>query len=241
MVLVPAGSYSPLLRDPTDPEKVPVAPFWMDERPVTNGEYLEFVRANLRWQRSRVPPLFADGQYLAAWSSDLELGPHAPADAPVVSISWFAARAYAKWAGKRLPTTAEWERAAAIGYRGPDAKRERDFNSATLAWFSAPTPAVFPAAGSGRANFCGVRDLLDLVWEWVDDYNSALVTGESRADGGLERNLFCGSGSVSAKDREDYAAFMRLGFRSSLSACYTVPNLGFRCAKDLASAMPPNP
>jgi formylglycine-generating enzyme required for sulfatase activity len=67
------------------------------------------------------------------------------------------------------------------------------------------------------------------------------VTGESRADGGLERNLFCGSGSVSAKDREDYAAFMRLGFRSSLGASYTVPNLGFRCAKDVANRAPPNP
>jgi formylglycine-generating enzyme required for sulfatase activity len=240
MVLIPAGTYLPLIRDQSDPERVPVAPFWLDEHPITNGEFLAFVRANPRWRRSGVSPLFADGQYLADWTGDLELGPRCPVDAPVVRVSWFAARAYAKWAGKRLPTTAEWERAAAIGYRGPDAKRERDFNSATLAWYSAPTPAVFPAAGSGRANFYGVRDLLDLVWEWVDDFNTALVTGESRADGGLERNLFCGSGSVSAKDREDYAAFMRLGFRSSLSASYTVPNLGFRCARNLAHQAAPD-
>ena len=78
------------------------------------------------------------------------------------------------------------------------------------------------------------------MWEWVDDFNTALVTGESRADGGLERNLFCGSGAATARNREDYPAFMRVGYRSSLRADYTVPNLGFRCARNLASAPSPN-
>ena len=71
-----------------------------------------------------------------------------------------------------------------------------------------------------------------LVWEWVDDYNTALVTGESRGDSGLDRNLFCGSESVGSSDPKDYAAFMRFAFRSSLEAKYTVRNLGFRCATD---------
>jgi formylglycine-generating enzyme required for sulfatase activity len=48
----------------------------------------------------------------------------------------------------------------------------------------------------------------------------------------LERQLFCGAGSVGAKDPGNFAAFMRFGFRSSLRAGYTVHNLGFRCAKD---------
>jgi sulfatase modifying factor 1 len=233
MALIPAGDYTPLLRDRNDPEKIPVAAFYLDERPVTNGEFLAFVQANPKWRRSRVSSLFADGQYLAHWVGDLEPGGSAPADVPVVRVSWFAARAYAKWVGKRLPMTAEWERAAGVGYRGPVAKAEPGFTARALAWFAAPTPTVLPAAGSGRPNFYGVRDLLDLVWEWVDDFNTAMVTGESRADTGLERNLFCGSGSVSARDREDYPAFMRLGYRSSLRANYTVPNLGFRCARNL--------
>ena len=239
MVFLPAGIYTPLLRDAVDPAKIPVAAFWLDERPVTNGEFLAFVQAEARWRRSRVSPLFADRQYLANWAGDLEPGAQAPVNAPVVRISWFAARAYAKWAGKRLPTTAEWERAAGAGYRGPAAKAEADFTARALAWYSAPTPAVLPASGSGPVNFYGARDLLDLVWEWVDDFNSAMVTGESRADGGLERNLFCGSGSVSARDREDYPAFMRLGYRSSLRANYTVANLGFRCARNLAQDLAP--
>ncbi|HEU5123837.1 MAG TPA: formylglycine-generating enzyme family protein, partial [Verrucomicrobiae bacterium] len=59
------------------------------------------------------------------------------------------------------------------------------------------------------------------------------VTGDVRNDTGLERQLFCGAGSVGAKDVRNFPAFMRYGFRSSLKANYCVHNLGFRCAKDL--------
>jgi len=73
-----------------------------------------------------------------------------------------------------------------------------------------------------------------LVWEWVLDFNTQMVTGDSRADNaGLERGLFCGAGAQGARNVENYASFMRFGFRSSLEARYCVHNLGFRCAKDL--------
>ena len=68
------------------------------------------------------------------------------------------------------------------------------------------------------------------------DFNSALVTRESRADASLERKLYCGSGVVGASDFTDYAAFMRFAFRASLKANYAVPNLGFRTVKDLPEA-----
>ncbi|MBI4622214.1 MAG: formylglycine-generating enzyme family protein [Verrucomicrobia bacterium] len=231
MVLIPAGSYTPLLRTKDEPERVPVEAFWLDERPVTNAEFLAFVRANPTWQRSRVSPLFSDRGYLGDWAGDLELGPRAPAAAPIVRVSWFAARAYATWAGKRLPTTAEWERAAAAGFTTADGAKERGFPEAALAWFGRPTPDPLPAAGSGPTNFFGARDLLGLVWEWVDDFNTAMVTGESRGDNGLDRTLFCGAGAADARDLTNYPAFMRAGLRSSLRANYAVPNLGFRCAQ----------
>ncbi len=234
MVLIPAGEYVPLLREPSDPARIPVAAFWLDERPVTNGEFLAFVRANPRWRRSLIAPLFADGQYLARWAGDLEPGPRAPADAPVVEVSWFAARAYARWAGKRLPTIAEWEWAAAAGLRRADGRREPGFTAAVLAWYATPEPAVYPAAGSGRANLYGARDLLDLVWEWVDDFNTVLISGDSRGAGGT--GMFCGGAAANNRDPSDYAAFMRAGYRSSLSASYTVASLGFRCARDAEAA-----
>ena len=233
MALIPAGVYEPILRGQDEPASVSVPAFKLDVRPVTNAEFLAFVREKPRWQRSAVSPLFADAGYLGHWAGELELGAGAPAEAPVVRVSWFAARAYAAWRGKRLPTTAEWERAASIGFTQDDGRTEPGFRDAALAWFARPTPSVLPAAGLGRPNFRGVHDLVSLVWEWVDDFNTMLVTGESRADTGLERTLFCGAAAAGARDLENYAAFMRAGMRSSLRASFVVPNLGFRCAQSL--------
>jgi sulfatase modifying factor 1 len=237
MALIPAGEYEPILRGKDDVQRVSVAAFWLDVRPVTNAEFLAFVVANPKWQRSHVKSLFADDGYLAEWAGDRELGARAPADSPVVRVSWFAARAYAASCGKRLPTTAEWEHAAAAGFASAAGVDEPAYRSAALGWFSSPGVIPLPAVGAGRPNFYGVRDLLTLVWEWVDDFNTALVTGESRADTGLERTLFCGAGSISARDLTNYPAFMRAGFRSSLHASYVVPNLGFRCARSTPPAL----
>lgn len=234
MIRIPAGNYEPLLRGKEDPATVPVAAFDVDERPVTNAEFLAFVEANPKWRRSHVSTLFADSGYLAHWAGDLELGANAPANAPVVRVSWFAARAYAHWVGKRLPTTAEWERVARAGFTTENGPEEPAYRNFVLRWFAAPTPDPLPTAGSTQPNFYGVRDLAGLVWEWVSDFNTALVTGESRGDTGLERTLFCGAGSISARDLGNYPAFMRAGFRSSLRANYVVPNLGFRCARSVA-------
>jgi sulfatase modifying factor 1 len=233
-VPIPAGIYSPVLRMKDEPETVPVGAFLLQEHPVTNADFLAFVQANPKWRRSQVSPLFADTGYLGEWAGELELGPGAPADSPVVRVSWFAARAYARWKGFRLPTTAEWERAAAAGYTVEDGQTEAAYRDAVISWFTVPNLRPLPAVGRGRPNYFGVRDLHTLVWEWVDDFNTALTTGESRADTGLERDLFCGAGSVGARDTANYPAFMRAGYRSSLRASYTVPNLGFRCARSLS-------
>ena len=221
-VPIPGGLYTNLF---TSQGVVMVQNFYLDRYPVTNADYLEFVQAAPAWQRSRVKRLFADESYLQHWTDDLRLGAGAPSNSPVVNVSWFAARAYAKWKGQRLPTLAEWELASR-----PDATTTV---ARILAWYGRPVRGPLPAVGSTFANAQGVWDLHGLIWEWVDDFNTALVTGESRADTGLERNLFCGSGALGASSFDDYAAFMRYAFRSSLKANYTVPNLGFRCAKDL--------
>lgn len=231
MVRVPAGRYVPLFRTEKEPKDIAVEAFFLDVLPVTNGDYLEFVRANPKWRRSQVKRLFADAAYLHRWAGDLELGTNVTANAPVTHVSWFAAKAYCSWKGKRLPTTAEWEYAGAASPTRPDGANDPEFIRQVRAWYSTLAPATLPAVGGGRTNFFGVHDLHGLIWEWVADFSTAMVTGDARGDTGLDRQLFCGAGSEGAKDTSNFPAFMRYGFRSSLKASYTVHNLGFRCAK----------
>lgn len=231
LVTLPGGTWRPFYPGKDEPEAYEVAAFQLEAHAVTNRQYLAFVKANPEWRRSQVPSLFADSQYLAHWPDDLH-HPEGAEEVPVTNVSWFAARAYANWIGRRLPTIAEWELAAAGS--GPRAASE------ILAWYSSPSPAVPLPIGSGMPNEFGAHDMHGLIWEWVDNFNEALITGESRADSGLERDLFCGSGSVGAADPSDYASFMRYAFRGSLQAGFCVKNLGFRCALDAAGEeLPP--
>jgi formylglycine-generating enzyme required for sulfatase activity len=233
MVTLPDGVHRPLFVGPGELNTVPVKRFRLDRLPVTNGDFLDFIRANPRWRRSQVKRLFADEQYLTHWADDLELGVRTQTNQPVVWVSWFAAKAYAQWKGKRLPTVAEWEYAASASASRPDGENDPEFQRALRRWYSMPSPAALPQIGAGPANCFGVLDLHGLIWEWTSDFNSSLVTGDARGDSGIERQLFCGAGSAGAKDTANFPAFMRYGFRSSLKAAYTVHNLGFRCAKDL--------
>jgi len=217
----------------TDAKEVPVRAFYLDILPVTNEDFLEFVRAHPRWRRSQVKRLFADDLYLKNWAGDLELGTNASGQAPVTLVSWFAARAYAQWKGKRLPTVAEWEYAASASPTRKDGENDARFKRQVLEWYATPAPVRLSSVGAGRANFWGIQDLHGLVWEWVADFNTAMVTGDARGDTGIDLQLFCGTGAQGARDVENYPAFMRYGFRSSLKADYCIHNLGFRCARDL--------
>lgn len=232
MVVIPAGTYVPFIKGARGEAAVEVRAFKLDALPVTNAEYLRFVSENPRWRRSQVSPIFADKTYLSNWAGDLEPGRLAPLDAPVVHVSWFAARAYARWQGKRLPTLAEWEHAAAAGYHSADGKNDPELNRDLFAWLAQPAPEVQPSVAGAKANFYGVRGIHCLVWEWVDDFNSVIDPAANAGPGG---NLYCAAAASDVKDTGDYAAFMRMALRSSLRANNTTGTLGFRCAKDIAA------
>jgi formylglycine-generating enzyme required for sulfatase activity len=224
---IPAGEYEPFF--PSRPgERVRVAAFRLDVTPVTNAQFLELVRGSPQWQRSHVARLFADERYLAHWAGDDALGAVRP-DAPVVNVSWFAARAYCRSLGRRLPTEAEWELAARADERRRDGMTRPRAAARILRWYARPQREIGPV-GAGRPNVYGIHDLHGLVWEWVSDFNAALVSSDGRQDRDREQVRFCGGAALEASDRNGYATFMRYAFRSSLSASYTVSNLGFRCA-----------
>jgi sulfatase modifying factor 1 len=161
MARLPAGAYTPPALNPGDRPQIPVSGFYLDVWPVTNAEFLAFVRAEPRWRRSQVSPLLADASYLADWRSDLVLGPRATPDAPVVYVSWFAARAYSRWAGKRLPATAEWEWAARLGYAARGTAYDPAVGHGIWEWtadYNAVVPWQGAACGGGNAL---IRDYSD--------------------------------------------------------------------------------
>jgi sulfatase modifying factor 1 len=236
MARVGPGTLRPVYAPDRSTTTIDIGAFELDRVPVTNGEYLAFVRASPQWQRGRVAHVFADDGYLLHWAGPVELGPEAAADQPVTRVSWFAAKAYCAAQGKRLPTEAQWEFAAAASQKSADGSAEPGFRERTLVWYSRPASARLPAVGRGAPNFWGVFDLNGLVWEWVLDFNSTLVSGDSRTGASADRMQFCGAGALAAGDKRDYAGFMRLAFRGSLEARYTTSALGFRCARDAATA-----
>lgn len=230
MVLVKGGSYVPLYGKKQ--EEVIVNDLYMDEYPVTNAEFLDFVKKNEKWQKSNVKKIFADGNYLVKWENDTLLNADAKPNSPVTNISWFAANAYCDCQGKRLATVDEWEYAAMSDETIPDARKLESYNQIILDWYEKPK-TYQNEVGNTFKNYYGAYDMHGLVWEWTSDFNSVLITGESRSDSAENNNLFCGSGSLNATDLMNYAAFIRYAFRGSVKANYSVQNLGFRCVKDI--------
>jgi formylglycine-generating enzyme required for sulfatase activity len=209
-----------------------VEPFQLDVRQVTNAEFLTFVTAHPEWRRSRVNRLFADDSYLRHWAGDTELGSQAPPDAPVTQVSWFAARAYLKEQGKRLPTLDEWEFAARADEHRADATGDPAFRKRILTWYSMPTPQVLPVADAMPEDIHGVRGMHGLVWEWTRDFVASMTGGESRSGGAPDGALFCGGAAADPNQAVEYADFMRVAFRSSLQGNFCLAGLGFRGAKD---------
>jgi formylglycine-generating enzyme required for sulfatase activity len=207
-----------------------VKSYYLDIHAVTNEDFLQFVKANPEWARSKVSRLFADQNYLRQWAADYEIGDQRIRNSPVTNVSWFAATAYAKWKGKRLPTEAEWEYVASIPPVGM--KKNTRLSAIILEWYDHPTPAVLPPVQSTYCNSFGIYDLHGLIWEWVADFNSIVTPDDGAGGSGTVNRFSCAAGSLGAADKENYAAFMRYAFRGSLRASFTVGSLGFRCASD---------
>lgn len=231
-VVVNGGRFTSILPPAPNESEVTVGRFKLDRTPVTNAQFLAFVRKHSKWRRDRVARLFADEGYLSHWKSPTALGAGARPLQPVTRVSWFAAKAYCAAQNARLPTWHEWEFAAAADEGSPDARRDPAWRQRILAWYAEPSQSPLTDVGRRRANHYGVHDLHGLIWEWVLDYNALLVSNDSREQGGADRSRFCGEGALNMADRENYAVLMRIALLSSLQAADTTANLGFRCATE---------
>jgi formylglycine-generating enzyme required for sulfatase activity len=231
MITVPAGNYKPFFITKSD-KPIHVASFKMDETAVTNLEFLEFVKANPQWRRSKVNRLFADANYLKYWESDLSIGASSKNiyNSPVVYVSWFAAQAYSKWKNKKLPTIAEWELA---GNAAPKNAKYSSLTDYILNWYSKPNPPFLPNTKSTYQNVYGLYDMHGLIWEWTFNFNSFIGSTDTRGNNQVDLKNFCAAGAVNVSNKSDYAGFLRFSYRGSLKGNFCIANLGFRCAKDL--------
>jgi formylglycine-generating enzyme required for sulfatase activity len=236
MARVKGGSYTPLYKEQGAVNEIDVELFYLDKYQVTNQQFIEFTQDYDKWSKAKIKPIFADPTYLQQFeqASVKEI-----AKQPVVNVSWFAATAYCKAQGKRLPSLDEWEYTARASTTQVDGTSSAEFRELILQWYSKPVTEALNDVTLAEANYWGVHGMHGIVWELVRDFNTALVTGESRGDASLDKQLFCGAGAASSIDPSDYAAFMRYALRSSYSSSYTLNSLGFRCAKSINPKVPP--
>jgi serine/threonine-protein kinase len=163
MILVPEGPFMMGADDGGEPDERPahqvvLAAFYLDETEVTNEAYARAVEAGI------CQPPYPESAKANQFGSDKRF--RAPRQ-PVSAISWDNARAYCHWLGKRLPSEAEWEKAA----RGTDGRRfawGNDEPTPARAQFRASVTAEVATHPDGVGPF-GHHDLTGNVWEWVED------------------------------------------------------------------------
>jgi len=222
MVLVPAGEFTMGSEQGDDDEqpvhRVYLDSFYLDTFEVTNGRFAKFVDAI----QSEPPWGFADQET-----------PVVHADRPVRWVNWLEATGYCLWAGKRLPTEAEWEKAA----RGTDGR--------VYPWGNEPPTAAHAVFGLkegaemvsaignrelGRSPY-GVHDLAGNLYEWVADwYDESVYTTQPTinprgpAEGTMKGQR--GGSYINSPYR------LRSAFRTKSDPTEHAPHVGFRCAQD---------
>ncbi len=194
MVLIPAGEFEMGSTDGIFTEKpvhtVYVDAFYIDTYEVTNAQYKQFVDANPEWQKGRIPDAYHHQNYLIGWNGNNY--PRGKANYPVVGVSWYAAMAYAKWTGKRLPTEAEWEYAARGGLVG----QKYPHGNTITRWDAHYHTKLGPIpVGLYPANAYGLHDIGGNVSEWcLDAYNSNFYVTVPPED--IARNPLAGAQSL---------------------------------------------
>ena len=225
-VLVPQGLFKPFFKEAKDLD-ITVKSFYLNKYPVSNIEFHEFLSKNPKYLKSKIISLYADQRYLQHWKTDSlsEVEKKEIGQNPVTNVSWFVAKKYCQSKGLRLPTIAEWEYAS--DSTNPEILEE------LLSWYSKTGDTPIEKIGKRKPNKFGLYDMHGLIWEWIEDFSSVMISSDSRSKGDRTDGFFCGGGSVSSLDSKAYATFMRYGFRSGLRGDYCMQNLGFRCAGDV--------
>jgi len=131
-------------------------------------------------------------------------------------------------------STYEWEYAAGPEFFGSSPADREKFLQLILEWYSKPSTPVLPSVGQASQHRLGIQDQHGLIWEWTSDFSSNIAASEQRDNSSPNAAEFCGAATLGGKDPTNYASYMRFAFRSSLKGGFSLANLGFRCARDVA-------
>jgi formylglycine-generating enzyme required for sulfatase activity len=146
---------------------VTLGAFYMDRHEVTNALYKKFLDRNPPWRPGSIEARYHNGNYLKHWDGNNY--PKERADHPVTNVSWYAAVAYCRWMGKRLPTEAEWEYAARGGLSDKAFPWGDEPVNKTLANYGGSDTGTTTRVGSYPANGYGLFDMAGNVWEYTLD------------------------------------------------------------------------
>ena len=234
MALIPAGEFQMGSNegdsDETPVHTVYVDAFYMDIYEVTTGQYLRFVRET--------------GHRSPNWGSVAEYSP--TKGHPMISVSWYDAMAYAKWAGKRLPTEAEWEKAARGGLVGKkypwgdsiDSSKAKYRDSSKAEYNYDYDSRNTTAVGIYPPNGYGLYDMASNVWEWcLDAYNEDFYKNSTRenpvaeVDSVTRLTINFNTRVLRGGSWINPPVHLRVTARRGSSPSFTGDNVGFRCAK----------
>ncbi len=199
MVLIPIGKFQMGNNGPVEVEKygpygpqadevpvhtVYVDAFYIDKYEVTNAEFKKFLDANPEWQKDNVR-FVGNETYLGYWNGNDY--PEGQGNHPV-NVDWYAAMAYAKWVGKRLPTEAEWEKAARGGLKNKDYPRGDSIDTSMANYEVNPSTV---SVGSYPPNDYGLYDMAGNLEEWcLDEYQANFYKDSP------DRNPIAGADSI---------------------------------------------
>jgi formylglycine-generating enzyme required for sulfatase activity len=228
LVYIPAGAFwmgsaqdSAISEPDEQPQhKVTLSAFWIDRSEVTNAMYALCVQAKACTPPGETGSFGLDSYYDGAGYGDY----------PVIHVSWYQASQYCAWAGRRLPSEAEWEKAARGGLeqalypwgdQQPDCSRA-NFDNNGVVCNNDPVQV-----GSYPPNGYGLFDMAGNVWEWVNDwygpYTAAEANDPDGAPQGEQRLLRGGAWNVLGQD-------LRVAVRLGFEPVNTSMVAGFRCA-----------
>ncbi len=262
MVYLPGGTFRmgndlSSYPDQRPAHDVTLRPFWMDVHTVTNRRFARFVEATgyvttaerQGWSRVFDRP---SGQWVRLEEADWRhpVGPAGPLagdedDKPVVHVSWHDAAAYASWAGKRLPTEAQWEYAARAGLRDADYPwgrselvEQRYQANYWQGWFPREDLAAdgysgVAPVGSFPPNRFGLYDMSGNVWQWCADWygEEAYRLGPAVDPSGPGEGTFRVLRGGSWLSAENNGGAYRVWVRSKRPPDVCYQDVGFRCVR----------